>query len=124
MRGRRGSGCVGKNTQKEARAPRSANTCTRTHSHMRAHTRKDRESFAHLEYCDSDNKETKLVKDLLSSSSNHHPCLCFSMIQRLLSMSAWGFSLALSYHVGGRRGKKINFQFPSIALGLCNQLSL
>lgn len=91
MRGRRGSGCVGKNTQKEARAPRSANTCTRTHSRMRAHTGRDRESLARLGYCDSDSKETKLVKDLLSSSSNHHPCLCFSVIQRLLSMSAWGF---------------------------------
>lgn len=91
MRGRRGSECVGKNTQKEARAPRSADTRTRTHSHTRAHAGRDRERLARLGYCGSDSKETKLVKDLLSSSSNHRPCLCFSVIQRLLSMSTGGF---------------------------------
>lgn len=39
-----------------------------------------------------------------------------------------GFSLALSDQVGGgrkqERKKKIKFQFPSTALGLCSQLSL
>lgn len=89
MSGRRGSGCVGKNTQKEAGAP-GLRTRAQAHSH-RVHTREGREKPRWLGYCDSDSKEAELVKDLLSSSPNHHLCLHFSVIQRLLSVSAWGF---------------------------------
>lgn len=43
--------------------------------------------------------------------------LCFSMIQRLLGASGWGFSLALSDQVGGektRKKERSNFSSPQL----------
>lgn len=82
------------------------------------------------EYCDSDSKEVKSMKGLVLQfpKSSRDCCgtpLCFSVIQRLLSMSGWGFHwLFHTLLEDEKRKKKIKFQFPSIALGLCNQLSL
>lgn len=85
-------------------------------------------SLACDEYCDSDSKEVKSTKALFSSFPNQAgivAVLCFSVIQRLLSMSGWSFHwLFHTLLEDQKRKKKIKFQFPSIALGLCNQLSL
>lgn len=74
------------------RGPRSQ-VCEQAHAHTHicVHTQGGTGKVLLALDTDSDSKETTLVKDLLSSSSNHHPCLCFSVIPRLLRMSAWGF---------------------------------
>ena len=58
----------------------------------------------------------------------YHPPLCFSMTQRLLGVSGWGFHWLFLFQTRlegeKKRKKKIKFQFPSTALGLCSRLSL
>lgn len=62
-------------------------TCAHSHSHVRAHTGRDGR--------DSDSREVERRKHLLSTSPNQAgiaaALVSFSMIQRLLSMSGWGF---------------------------------
>lgn len=56
---------MGKNTQKEARAPTSVNTCTRTLLYA-CEPGRDRQRRACLGCRDSDSKEAKLTKEGLA----------------------------------------------------------
>lgn len=109
-------------THAQARAPTSVNLCTLTLACACTH----REGRGGR---DSDSREAERRKDLLSTSPNQAGIVAalvsFSMIQRLLSMSGWGFHwLFHTLLEEEKRKKQIKFQFPSIALDLCNQLSL
>lgn len=73
-------------------------------------------------HCDSDSKDAGLLRaPRATGRDGRRPPLCFSMIQRQLSVSGWDFHWLFQTGLEGEkkeRKKKIKFQFPSIALGL------
>lgn len=109
---------MGKNTQREARAPASVSVCAGTLTRVHA-------GRACRGYCDSDRREGKAGQGLAFQFPKSPPLSEFLNDSEAAQYVCLRFSLALSYPVGGRKKKeKIKFQFPSVTLGLCNQLSL
>lgn len=116
-------------TQTQARAPTSVNACTPAPC---PRARRGLGSLACIAHCARDSKGAELTDDLHSSPQlpgRVAPPSPVFLNDSEAAQYVWlGLLPALSYPVGGKkerkeRKRKIKFQFPSIALGLCNQLS-
>lgn len=82
-------------------------TRAHAHSHMRVDPGRDRQRHTCLGCCDSDSKEAKLTKERLALQFPKSPPLSVFLNDSEAAQYVWlGFSLALSYPVGGRKKER------------------